>query len=80
VIHYPHTFLDKNVTEVEEQSSELYRRALTREDAKGVQKTIFYYDIFRHMDQKSGEPNGYAIGFCFFEAFEFTSIFIDAAT
>lgn len=76
-IHFPHSFLADDATEMEKQDRERYATALLRDEAKGLQKTIFYYDIFRNADEVSHQPNGYAIGFCFFDAFYFTTLLIE---
>ncbi|MEA9585857.1 hypothetical protein VC279_05960 [Xanthomonas sp. WHRI 10064A] len=77
VIHFPHSFLGDDATEMEKQDRERYATALIRDQAKGLQKTIFYYDIFSHADEVSHQPNGYAIGYYLFDAFHFTTLFIE---
>ncbi|MDH1232687.1 MULTISPECIES: hypothetical protein [Stenotrophomonas] len=77
VIHFPHSFLACDATEIEKQDRERYATALIREDAKGPHKTIFYYDIFNYADEVNRHASGYAIGFCLFDSFHFTTLFID---
>ncbi len=71
----PISFLKEDISELEKSISDFYLANFSKEDSKGSNKDIFYYDIARHVDEETGALEQIVVSICLFDTYIFISEF-----